>query len=251
MDKAFVKGIRLIEALAQSPSPRRITDLATELQITKSNVHRLLATLQKLGYAKQIPATSNYELTTRIWELGSHVIRRMDLCTAARSAMTRLAETTGETVHLSILDDTEVVYIDKIESSHHIRAHTSVGSRAPAWAVATGKAMLAQMPDQYLLRIDGLLQPFTATARTSLEALRADIMLIRAQGYCAVYSGEWRDGIAAAAAAILDGTGDMVGAIGISGPDSRLQRPQVEAAAAEVIAAAHEIGKALGHSGRK
>src|SRR4051794_31001478 len=97
------------------------------------------------GYVRQVPVFSTYELTTKIWELGSLAIRRMGLLKIARPAMIRLAEQTTETVHLSILDDTEIVYVDKIDSAHHIRAHTSVGSRAPAWAVATGKAMLAQM----------------------------------------------------------------------------------------------------------
>jgi DNA-binding IclR family transcriptional regulator len=61
--------------------------------------------------------------------------------------MAKLAKVTGETVHLSILEGTEVVYVDKIESAHHIPAHTSVGMRAPASTMATGKAMLAQLPD--------------------------------------------------------------------------------------------------------
>ena len=130
MDKAFTKGLRLLETLALSEQPRGVTDLAAELKFTKSNVHRLLTTLQLQGYVRQIPPHSAYELTTRIWELGNHVIRRMDLVKVARPAMTKLAAATGETIHLSVLQDTEVLYVDKIESDHHIRANTSVGARA-------------------------------------------------------------------------------------------------------------------------
>lgn len=249
MDKAFVKGIRLIEALARSETPRGITDLAAELELTKSNVHRLLTTLQKLGYVRQLAINSTYELTTRIWELGSHVVRRMDLPKIAHPAMIKLAEKTSETVHLSILDGAEVVYIDKIESSHHIRAHTSIGSRAPAWAVATGKAMLAQMPDDYVEQFDMHFQQFTETSKASIEDLRKDIELIRSQGYSAVYHGEWREGIAAVACAIVNGSGGLVGAIGMSGPDSRLKRRQVQAFSVDVMEAAQEIGRALGQPG--
>lgn len=117
MDKAFTKGLRLVEALALSERPRGITDLARELDFTKSNVHRFLATLQELGYVRRNPADSTYELTPRIWELGNHVIRRMDFVRMAQPAMAKLAETTGETVHLSMLDGTDVVYLDKIESA--------------------------------------------------------------------------------------------------------------------------------------
>ena len=66
MDKAFRKGLRLIETLSRSEKPRGITDLATELGFTKSNVHRVLATLQAEGYVEQIPANSTYQLTTNL-----------------------------------------------------------------------------------------------------------------------------------------------------------------------------------------
>lgn len=246
MDKAFIKGLRLIEALALSERPRGVTDLAQALDLTKSNVHRLLTTLQSQGYVRQNPADSSYELTTRIWELGSHVVRRMDLVKAARPAMVGLAEATGETVHLSVLDGVEVVYLDKIESAHHIRAHTSIGARAPAYTVATGKAMLALMPDAYLDRFGPHLHAYTQATRTTLEALRKDIALARAQGYALVPEGEWRDGIAACACAIRGRGGELVGAIGMSGPVSRIKRRQLKELAPHVVAASEAISAALG-----
>ena len=79
MDKAFIKGLRLLEALALSDQPRGVTDLARDLKFTKSNVHRLLATLQTQGFVRQVPPHSTYELTTKLWILGSHVIQRLSL----------------------------------------------------------------------------------------------------------------------------------------------------------------------------
>ncbi|RYY13594.1 MAG: IclR family transcriptional regulator, partial [Alphaproteobacteria bacterium] len=207
MDKAFTKGLLLLETLARSDRPRGITELASELGFTKSNVHRLLATLQSRGYVRQVPAGSTYELTLKIWELGSIVVRKLDLVTLARPAMERLAEATGETVHLSVLDDTDVVYVDKIESSHQIRAHTSIGMRAPAFAMATGKAMLAHEPGAELERFRPLLKRYTATTRVTLEALRLDVEQVRKLGYAMVLHGEWRDGIAACACAVLGQSG--------------------------------------------
>jgi len=249
MDKAFIKGLKLLETLALSETPRGVTDLATELQFTKSNVHRLLATLQSQGYVRQVPPHSTYELTTRIWELGSNVIRRMDLIKVARPAMIKLADATGETIHLSVLDDIDVVYVDKIEGAHHIRAHTSVGARAPAYTVATGKAMLAHMPDTYLERFRPHLKRYTETTRTTIEELRADIEQARQQGFAAVPHGEWREGIAAVACAILGRSGEMVGAIGMSGPDSRIKRKQLKQFSVDVMEAARTIGLALGYTG--
>lgn len=248
MDKAFTKGLRLLETLATSDRPRGITDLASELQFTKSNVHRLLQTLQIQGFVRQLPPNSTYELTTKIWELGSHVIRRMDLSKVARPAMVRLAEEVGETVHLSILDNTDVVYIDKIEGSHHIRAYTHVGARAPAFSMATGKAMLAHMPDEYLERFAPIFAKFTEHTRATLPELRADLELIRSQGYAMVPHGEWRDGIAACACAILDRTGDVAGAIGISGPDTRIKVNDLKQFSVHVMEAAKAISSTLGYA---
>jgi len=250
MDKAFRKGLRLLEALARSEKPRGITDLATELAFTKSNVHRVLSTLQAEGYVEQIAANSTYQLTTKLWELGNDVMRRMDLIQIARPAMARLAEATGETVHLSVLRGTDVIYLDKIESAHHIRAHTSVGMRAPAFTMATGKAMLAHLPDSYLELFRPHLRSYTSTTRTTIEALREDVELARRQGYAVVPHGEWREGIAACAAAILNRSGEVVGAIGMSGPDSRIKRKQLKLFAEHVMEAARTASLALGYAPR-
>lgn len=247
MDKAFTKGLRLLEVLARSNKPRGITDLANELELTKSNVHRLLATLLAKGFVQQIPPNSAYELTLKIWEMGNCVVRRMDLVSIARPAMERLAQATGETVHLSVLDDTDVVYVAKIESIHQIRAHTSVGMRAPAYAMATGKAMLAHEPDALLERFRPLLKRYTSTTRVTLEDLQADIAQVRQQGYAVVLHGEWREGIAACACAILGRAGEVAGAIGISGPDTRLRRKEMKQFSEDVRAAARAISTALGH----
>lgn len=248
MDKAFTKGLQLLEVLARSGRPRGITDLAGELGFTKSNVHRLLATLLARGFVRQVPTNSAYELTLKIWELGSHVVKGMDLVSVARPAMERLAQATTETVHLSVLDDTDVVYVDKIESQHQIRAHTSVGMRAPAFSMATGKAMLAHKPDMFLERFRPLFRSYTEFTRVTLEDLQADLVQVRQQGYAMVQHGEWRDGIAACACAILGQGGELVGAIGISGPDSRLKRKDLKQYSGHVMEAAQSISAALGHS---
>ncbi|QCO54562.1 IclR family transcriptional regulator [Pseudorhodobacter turbinis] len=248
MDKAFIKGLRLLETLALSDQSRGVSNLASELGLTKSNVHRLLQTLQSQGYVRQVPNNSTYELTTKIWELGRFVIGRMDLIKVAHPAMMLLAEQTGETVHLSILEDVDVIYVDKIESLHHIRAHTSIGSRAPAFTVATGKAMLSHMPDEYLERFRPHMRRYTDTTRTTIKELREDIRVAKLQGYAEVLRGEWREGIAACSCAILGRSGEVVGAIGMSGPDSRIKRKQLKIIAPQVVEAARSISATLGYA---
>ncbi len=246
MDKTFVKGLNLIEVLAVSQEPRGVTSLSREIGLTKSNVHRLLTTLASRGYVRRIDGNSNYELTSKIWELGVLVRSRMDLVKVSRQAMAALADSTGEAVHLSALDGYEVLYLDKIESRQPIAAYTRVGGRAPAWAVATGKAMLAHTVSGAGVLASSL-ERFTPATLANVASLDREFATIRVQGY-AVNRGEWREGVFGIAAPVWDATGQVVGAIGISGPGTRFKPRQIKPWAAAVVAAAASISRALGGS---
>nr|WIE91236.1 IclR family transcriptional regulator [Mesorhizobium sp. WSM4875] len=226
MDSTVVKGLELIEALAGSKGPRGVTSLAAEMGLTKSNVHRLLNTLAGKGYVKRDASGLHYELSPKLWELGLRVFSRLRIADVAKPFMQDLARSTGETVHLSILDGFEVVYIDKIEGSQPIRAYTEVGGRAPAWCVATGKAMLAAAKvDPSLL--DYPLPAYTEHSLTTRQQLAEEFQITASRGY-AVNKGEWRKDVFGIAAAVCDGAGNLVGAIGISGPGSRFGPQDIE-----------------------
>ncbi len=143
VDKTLSKGLRLMEALAAADAALSVSGLSQACGLTKSNTHRLLQTLKLLGYVRQIQRGGAYELTLKLWELGMEVHSRLDLAEVASRPMRELAEATGETVHLSMLEDDHVVYVDKIDSPHPIRAYSRKGGRAPAHCVATGKVLLA------------------------------------------------------------------------------------------------------------
>jgi IclR family KDG regulon transcriptional repressor len=246
MDKTFVKGLTLIEVLAGSSEPRGVTDLARELEMTKSNIHRLLNTLAAQGYVSKNPKTSAYDLTMKIWELGILVRSRLDLAQVSRDHMSHLAEVTGESVHLSLLDGFEVVYIGKIDSQHPIGAYTRIGGRAPALCVATGKAMLAFRLEDHN-KIAPPMKQYTKASITSIAALRDEFKTIRAQGY-AINRGEWRDGVCGVAAPIRDAADQIVGSIGISGPATRFRPKQIKVWSTTVLQAADAISQALGYA---
>lgn len=245
MDKAFVKGMQVIEALARSDAPRGITSLASELQFTKSNVHRLLATLTVHGYVRQQEPNAGYLLGPKLWEMGSLVMSRLDVTKVAHSSMVTLAANTGESVHLSILDGAEVIYIDKIDSLHAVRAYSRVGGRAPAWCVATGKAMLAYSPDEALSAMAPHLSRFTESTLVELDDLRHDLERVRTQRY-AVNRGEWRKDVCGIAVPVRDSSSKVIAAIGISGPAARLKARQIKQFAPEVLKAGSAISAALG-----
>ncbi|RDW13483.1 IclR family transcriptional regulator [Paracoccus thiocyanatus] len=248
MDKTFVKGMSLLELLARSPETRSVAELSEELGLTKSNVYRLLATMQHLGYVKKAGHSQGFELTSKLWQLGAMVRGKLDLIKVSQEAMVELERSTKETVHLSIRDGDDVVYVDKLDGSHPIKAYTSIGGRAPAWCVATGKAMLAFAPEATLADLPSRFQPFTERSITDPAALAEELATVRKSGF-AVNKGEWREGVSGIAAPIWDVTGNVVAAIGISGPTTRFRQKDIKANSAALLSAAKAISALLGYSG--
>ncbi|MBM6583248.1 IclR family transcriptional regulator [Microvirga sp. BT689] len=246
MDKSVTKMFALIEALAGSEQPRGVTELARELALTKTNVHRLLRTLEANGFARRVGELGRYELTLKLWELSSQVVARLDVKKESAGFLARLSEMTQETVHLSVRDGFDVVYIDKIESAEPVRAFTKVGSRAPLYCVGTGKAMLAFLPPEQIASLEGRLERYTDTTITDFGALQEELAQVRSQGF-AVYRAEWRDGVNSIAAPIRDHSGSVIAAVGIAGPATRLQPNAFPRLAPLVVDTAAAISRRLGY----
>jgi DNA-binding IclR family transcriptional regulator len=146
MDRAVSRGFQLIEALARSSGTMRLTDLASQLGLQKSTVHRILSTLIELGFVDQMQETGQYYATLKTWELGAGILANHPVKRVAAGFLHELHRLTGETVSLTIPSGDDVLYLDKIISPRPIRFTTRVGSRVAAPLTASGKAMLAQMP---------------------------------------------------------------------------------------------------------
>jgi IclR family transcriptional regulator, KDG regulon repressor len=247
MDKTLLKGLAVLEAVASNEGPlRTIDELAAELQLTRSNVHRTLQTLAHAGYVVRDEMTGNYRSTLRLFELGARQVAQFDVRKYAPPFMRLLAEQTGETVHLSVLDGIDVIYIDKIDSPQPVRSYTAVGGRAPAYAVATGKAMLAFQPDGYLRRYESAIQRHTQATLASLPALQEELQKIVRLGY-AINCGEWRESVGGVAVAIFDAMDHPIAALGVSGPMERLPPGRMEELAPLVRKYAVEISRAMGY----
>src|ERR1041385_3862654 len=109
MEQTVQKALNLLEALVRSGQPRRLTELARQLELTKPNVYRLLSTLSILGYVKKDTTTSLYSPTLKLWELGSLLVKDTDLVTTARTRLQQLCQETSESVQLSVFDSGFVV----------------------------------------------------------------------------------------------------------------------------------------------
>jgi IclR family transcriptional regulator, KDG regulon repressor len=245
----LLKGLAVLEAVAtQQGPPRTIDELARQLQLTRSNVHRTLQTLAHARYLAKNEASGSYEPTMKLFELGARQLARFDVRRFAPPSMRELAECTGETVHLSILEDMEVVYIDKIDSPKPVRSYTAIGGRAPAYAVATGKAMLAFQPDGYVERYADQIVPHTPVTVSNVAVLKEELARVRRLGY-AVNRGEWRDSVGGVAAPVFNGLEQVVAALAVSGPLDRLNLARVTELAPLVKQRAAEISRAMGYRG--
>ncbi len=247
------RGLVVLETLALNGCEMGVSELARSIKTDKSAVFRSLATLASAGYVVQDPETKKYRPTSRLVALGSAVLGKIDLRETARPFLTRLVELTGYTSHLASLAEgrpEEVVYLDQAtRSSAAIMVNIRVGRVAPSHCSATGKAILAFLPADQLSRLVGEFPSYTPRTLTSGAALRFHLEAVRALGY-AVDDEEYREGIRCLAAPVLDHTGGVVAAVGLSGPATDLQLEHIPRLARIVIEQADELSTALGYAGR-
>jgi IclR family KDG regulon transcriptional repressor len=245
MEKTVAKAFKVLETLAQSDGPRALGEIASDCNLTKSNAHRLLQTLSELHYVRQTPEARTYEATLRIWELGSAVVERFDIRSTAAPHLHDLQEQTGESVHLSIFDNGDAVYIDKLDSKQAVGAYIRIGDRAPAFCTATGRAMLAYLGERAFASACRDLSGRSGFSISTPEQLDRALQDVRARGY-ALTRGEWRPGVVGVAAPIRSRNGAVIAGIGAAGPADRMDADQVEKAASATLAAAGAISQALG-----
>ena len=243
-DTTLLKGLALLETLAAGERPRGVSELAQELGIVKSNVHRLLQTLVRCGYVRKSDDPPRYHCTLRMFEFGALLADRIDIRAVAAFHLRRLAESTRESVFLSVLDGTDVVYLDKVDSPQSVRAYARIGGRTPAYCSAAGKVLLACQPDDTLAALPPL-QAYTARTITDLDELRQALRQVRARGY-AINDGEWREGVCGLAAPVSGVGGQPLGALSISGPTQRLGPRVLRNLAPLVMEAARAVSAEMG-----
>ena len=246
MEQTVQKALNLLEALVKSGQPRRLTELSRELGLTKPNVYRLLSTLSILGYVKKDPATSLYSPTLKLWEMGSLLVRDVDLVAMASPRIKRLSEETRESVQLAVFDSGFVVYVDKVDSPQPLKAMTNIGSRVPATVTSSGKALLAWQTPAALDQAMAQLKKYTSLTMMRRRDIEQDLEETRKRGY-AVNRGEWREGVAGIAAPIRDRHGHVVAAVAVWGSDRNILGTERDSFARMAMSAAHDISRDLGH----
>jgi IclR family KDG regulon transcriptional repressor len=242
-------AIRLLKAFSEDEVEIGISALARRLGLAKSTVHRLAVTLVSEGLLEQDRETAKYQLGIALFRLGALVRRRMTVSNEARPFLYDLRETVNESVHLAILDETEIMYVYNLESTHAIRMRSDIGVRKPAYCTAEGQAILAFAPDETVARVIASgLAARTPKTITSPEKFGKELALTRQRG-CAIEDEESEVGMVSIAAPIRDDGGDVVAAVGIAGPVTRLTKKSIAAFMPHVIATADQVSVRLGYRG--
>jgi DNA-binding IclR family transcriptional regulator len=243
-------AIALLKAFSEDEVDIGVSTLARRLGIAKSTVHRLATTLVSEGMLEQNPENGKYRLGIALFGLGALVRRRMDVSTEAKPYLFGLRETTGETVHLTVLDGTEIMYVYNLESMQAIRMRSDLGMRRPAYCTAEGQAILAFQPARVIDTIIARgLKPRTPKTNTDPQAFRLALATVRERGY-AIEDEESEAGMRSLAAPIRNGAGEVVAAVGVAGPVQRLPDETLASFAPHVLKTADAISVRLGYRSR-
>jgi DNA-binding IclR family transcriptional regulator len=243
-------AIALLKAFSEDEVEIGVSSLAKRLGVAKSTVHRLAVTLVSEGMLEQNPENERYRLGIALFGLGALVRRRMDVSSEARPYLFNLRESTGETVHLAILDRFEIMYIYNLESPQAIRMRSDIGVRKPAFCTAEGLVMLAFQPPALVNEIIARgLTARTARTQTDPEVLWRTLERVRHDGY-AIEDEESEVGMRSVAAPIRNANAEVVAAIGVAGPVQRLSDEVVAGFAPKVLEAAATISSRIGYRSR-
>jgi len=223
--KSVERALIILETLAKIGVPTTITEISKRTNLSPGTTHRLLHTMMQRGFVAQNPENSKYRLGIKAFQIGNISAYFKDLRSAARPVLEELQKRYNETVNLAILDGSEVVYIDQVESTNIVvvRMFAQTGSRGPAHCTGSGKVLLAGLPPNQLKEVvyNMDLIKYTDKTITDPEELIKELNQIKQRGY-AIDNGERDEGVWCAAAPIKNTEGMVVAAVSISVPSIRV-----------------------------
>lgn len=240
---------QLLGILGKATQALSLGELAEAVGLPKGTTHRLLSSLIYFNYAQQDPVGRGYRLGFKLVTLGNYLLDQIDLRKVAQPHLLELAQRTEETANLTVLDQGEALYIDKIQlSSSGLHMSASIGYRAPLHCSAMGKVLLAHQPDAMIDRIISRGLPRrTAKTITDGDRLKTHLQTVRSEGY-ALDDEEHSDGVRCVAAPIRNMHGEVVAAISVSAPAVRVTRKVAHQSIRPlVVATAEKIANQLGY----
>ena len=241
------RTIAVLQAVADSETDLPAADIARQLRLHKSTVHRLLVVLESYRLIKKGPEGA-YGLGTRLIELGECAIARLKLSEYAEPHLRNLADQTGEGAHVTILNGTELLSIAHVEGRWNLQSLARTGLRTQIHCTAAGKAVLAFLSDEACSDLLARLHLTRNTSRTVVKpsSIKMELMRVRDQGF-ALDDEEFEEGLRCVGAPVFDHRGHVVASLSMAAPVFRLRKERVPHVARLVVAAAQGLSDDLGH----
>jgi DNA-binding IclR family transcriptional regulator len=245
---SILRASNILRCLTKDKAQFKISELCRELHLDRSTTYRILLSLEKCGLVEKDQETGEYALGLSTFEIGNTYLSRMDFIKISKPIMTELALKVQETVHLAVLSDTEIVYVDKVDSPRTLGVMSKIGQRAPVYCTALGKVLLAFQSENEQSRIIRKIRltPLTPKTITSKPKLVEELKTIRKQGYSFDHR-EIEQEVECIGAPIRDHLGNVIAALSISGPQRKIRTPQEKQFVSSVVKAAGLISSKLGY----
>lgn len=214
---SFARGLKVVEALSQSPGRHSLSELTEATDIPRTAVRRFLLTLIELAMVRT--DGKRYWLTPRILRLGLSYLLTLPYWRAAQSALEDLCARMNQSCALSVLDEHSIVYLQRQHAKRILPMSPSLGSRMPAYCVSMGRVLLAGLPDDELAHFleTADLKRLTTLTIVDRDELRREILKIRDEGY-AWGEREFDESICGLAVPVRDIDGEVIAAINVSLP---------------------------------
>lgn len=244
--KSLQKALRILVHMGEHAPEAGVTQLASELGLTKATVHRLLNAMERFELIERNSENERYRLGLKLHQLGTRAVESRTLRNEAHRLLLEMSRRSRETVSLAVPAPGGVVCLDRVNSPHTvINVCTPVGAMFPPHCTAAGKAILAYLTEEELLEVvkrSGL-RRYSPFSISRLPDLKENLRLIRQRGY-AVDHQELERGLSGVAAPVLGAHERVIAAVGIAGPTQRFRAKEL----AQKIALVTEIAARLSMS---
>lgn len=249
------RALKLLRYIGDGNRARNLSTVARDLEINRTTLIRLIHTLQDHRMIEEAGEGAGYRLGVGLVSLGAQATEGRDIVQICHPVLSDLCRETGMSTHLGVLDGRDIIYLIRETPNSHLISNLRAGSRLPAHASSIGRTILAEMPEENLRELFSgePVERTTDKTPTTLEAIIEQARRDR-QARHAWSQGNYESGIGSCAAAIFDHSGEPVGGLNVSGPESRFSSEDVARAAQirdAVIDAARRASDALGYSSRR
>lgn len=246
---SLARGIKLLEKMADAAVPLTLSEVAEAMEMALPTAYRFLYTLQAIELIEKEPDRKAYRITPKVLKLGYGAFKSSELWNTAHHHLVRASQKYGETFNLAVLEDDQILYIDRVKTQSILSINLEIGSKLPAYCTSMGRVLLAWLPVEDArrrLRLNSR-RKYTGRTITDLNKLEGILTQVRHSGF-AVNNGELAHELYSAAAPILNRQGKAVAALNMAVNAARHDKDYLlKVMVPAVVQCADRISSAMGH----